>query len=97
MSAKEMFEELGYEYYNDDGFTEYLKATPMPNRINTECIHFKKIVFDRLSRELVIHKYKKDALCQEIIASPTDIKVNYIALEELKAINQQCKELGWIE
>jgi len=97
MSAKEMFEELGYEYYNDDGFTEYLKATPIPNRINTNYIKFKKITFNRMDEEMSIFNYKKDALCQELLDNATYIKINYLTSKEIKAINQQCKELGWIE
>ncbi|MGM9879470.1 MAG: hypothetical protein ACI31R_05565 [Bacilli bacterium] len=95
MSAKEMFEELGYKYYEDDGFTCYHQAINIPDKLNTEYIKFKKISFNRLSREMSIYNYKKDALCQKFIEDVTDAKINYLSAKELKAINQQCKELGW--
>lgn len=44
-------EKLGYHYYEDDGFSEFLKATNVPDKLNTEYIDFKSISFNRLERE----------------------------------------------
>ena len=97
MKAKEMFKELDYEYYEDDGFDVFLKATNVPDKINTEYIDFKRISFNRLSQEVSIYTYKKDALCQEFLEDGSDMKMNFLSFEELQAINQQVKELGWYE
>lgn len=94
-TAKEMFEELGYEYYEDDGFDVYLQAVNIPNKLNTEYIRFKKISFNRLAREMSVHNYKKDALCQEFIGRAMQTRINYLSLKELQAINKQIEELGW--
>lgn len=97
MSAKEMFESLGYKYYEDDGFTCYLQAINVPNALNCEYIEFKKISINRLNREISIHDYKKDALCQNFINGETNCKINYLSFEELRAINKQIEELGWLD
>lgn len=67
MSAKEMFEELGYEYE--------------PNEVNQICIsntHSDEWLWFYLDRKTF--EYNEE-----------------IYIELYKAINQQCKELGWIE
>lgn len=92
MNSKEMLKELGYEYYGDDGFDEFLKATHIPDRINTEYIDFKNISFDRLNQEVSIYKYRKDALCQEFLETGSDMKINTLSLEEVKAINKYYEE-----
>lgn len=92
MNAKKMFENLGYEYYEDDGFSCYLKAINIPSKLNCEYIRFKKISFNRLDREMSIHEYKKDDLCLEIIENST---INFLSFKELQAINKQIQELGW--
>ena len=92
MNSKEMFRELGYEYYEDDGFDEFLKATNVPDKINTEYIDFKNISFDRLNQEVSIYKYRKDALCQEFLEDGSNMKINTLSLEEVKAINKYYEE-----
>lgn len=96
MSAKELFEKVGYDYYEDDGIDCYLKAQCIPNKLNTEYIKFQKISFHRLVKEITINKYRKNAQCTEFIDS-TDNDVIYLSIQELQAINQQCKELGWLD
>lgn len=88
-------EKLGYDYYEDDGFSEFLKATNVPNKLNTEYIDFKKISFNRLSRELIIYNYRKNATCTEFLEMTTNAKINYLNNEELRAIFKICEELGW--
>ena len=92
-SAKEMFEELGYEYNYDDGFIEFLKGEPVPDRINTNYIAFKKLAFNKLEEELSIYEFETDPLCQK--RKKRRYSIYLLNKEELQAINQQCKELGW--
>ena len=74
MSAKEMFEKLGYKYIENDRGIVYSKS-------NNDSKLF--IAFNKESKSVF-----KD-----------DIKfVSYdIDMQELKAINQQVKELGWLD
>lgn len=94
-SAKEMFEELGYEYSYDDGFIEYIKGNPIPDRINTNYVKFIKISFDKLEKEIFISDYNKDSLCLEYLPKKDTNGSFHITLEELQAINKQVEELGW--
>lgn len=64
LSAKEMFEELGYTYYKSD------------NMILYEISEINYFIFSP-DKEITIGDYGID-------------------VATLKAINQQCKELGWI-
>lgn len=53
--AKEMFEELGYEYYEDDGFTCYqrkIKISIEPDYIS----------FNRLEKEIFISRKNENGL-----------------------------------
>lgn len=52
-TAKEMFEELGYEYYEDDGFECYKKG-------KRKLIEPDYISFNRLEREVFISKDNKN-------------------------------------
>ena len=77
MSAKEMFERLG--------FTK--KITPntfiMYGRVNTTAS--RDIAFDKVSRRIAVKDVLGNILTREAIS-----------VNELMAIIQQCKELGWI-
>ena len=64
LSAKEMFEELGYTYYKSD------------NMILYEISEINYFLFSP-NKEITVGDYGID-------------------VATLKAINQQCKELGWI-
>lgn len=94
MTAKEMFEKLGYKYSYDDGFIEYLKGEPIPNRINTNYIKFKKVTFNKMDENICIQRYKMDSLCQEVIIDSKG-SIVHLENEEIKAINKQVEELGW--
>ena len=96
-TAKEMFEELGYEYTNDDGFTEYLKGTPSPNKLITEEVKFKKISFDRWGQKMSVHEYRITADCVKLLPNATNMCLNILDVYELRAIHQQLKELGWLD
>ena len=95
MSAKEMFEKLGYEYSYDDGFIEYLKGSPIPDRINTVYIVFTRISFNKMDRDVFIYDFNKDALCLDYIPRKNTNGSFTFTAEEIQAINQQIKELGW--
>lgn len=52
-SAREMFEELGYEYYEDDGFNCYKKE-------KSKLIEPDYISFNRLEREVFMSRVNKN-------------------------------------
>jgi hypothetical protein len=74
MSAKEMFEKLGYKYIENDRGIVYSKS-------NNDSKLF--IAFNKESKSV----FKDD--------------INFVSydidMQELKAINQQVKELGWLD
>ena len=77
MSAKEMFEKLGYKktnVINPDGCIDYVNT-------NEE---YSEIYFDKNFKMITKHYLNFG------VAYP-------ITLEELQAINQQVKELGWLD
>jgi hypothetical protein len=88
-------EKLGFEYYEDDGFSEFLKAENVPNKLNTEYIKFKKISFYRLEREINISSYKKSADCTELLEKEHNIDFVSLNSEEIKALFKILDELGW--
>lgn len=53
-SARELFEELGYEYYEDDGFNCYKKE-------KRRLIEPDYISFDRLEREVFMSNNSKNS------------------------------------
>lgn len=53
-SARELFEELGYEYYEDDGFNCYKKE-------KRRLIEPDYISFDRLEREIFMLNSSKNS------------------------------------
>lgn len=74
MTAKEMFEALGYE----------------------------EVIRDKQPKEGIFYREKnyKDIFYARRLLFFTDKVVratNNITMKELKAINQQCKELGWLD
>lgn len=70
MTAKEMFEALGYKLYEDD----------------------IAIVFENNQGDVIAFTYKD----KELVVQPTNISKS-ISMAELKSINMQIKELGWIK
>lgn len=74
MSAKEMFERLGYEFeieYTSDGVNDTYRYN--------KCFRIDSIIFDLNGKNIIVSKI-----------------FHTISLNELQAIIQQCKELGWI-
>ncbi len=96
MTAKEMFEKLGYEYSYYEGFIEYVKGEPIPDRINTIYVKFTKISFNKLEKEMAIYDYNKDALCLNYIPKKSTNGCFVFTNKELQAINKQVEELGWL-
>ena len=74
MSAKEMFEELNYEYFNNG-----LRIT-YQNYTISEC---KIIEFDLKKRTMLLADDSEEVVMLNI--------------KELKAINKQVEELGWLD
>ena len=82
MKAKEMFEALGYELTFENEYT----LTYTTKRF--------------ISEEHQIEFYKNvKAFCSKVYSdSPFQgAKPFELDMQELKAINQQCKELGWLD
>lgn len=76
MSAKEMFEELGYiETEDDKFFLKYYRKCKLH--------HDKEIKFHKLDKTITV---KDD----------NGINYRWFNLKELKAINKQVEELGWL-
>ena len=73
-SAIEMFEDLGYEYFNNGLRITYEKCP------ENEC---KMIEFNLKKKTILIADDSSDVV--------------EIDLKEQQAINQQCKELGWLD
>ena len=83
MSAKEMFEELGYKQVSKtDKFVRY---EGQPTMID--------------AYEFYIEIWKRNELDDFLIRKATMQKeyVSNIWGKELKAINKQCEELGWLK
>ena len=75
MSAKEMFEKLGYECYECESTIQYLANYEIVSKS-------KEITFLLLSHSFYAQHY----------FNPLNVTV-----DEFKAIQQQLKELGWLE
>lgn len=91
MTAKEMFEKLGYKFvsYGDEEIIEF-------DKIIIKNYEYKKIVFDIRRKFFWVDYFKNEYDSKgKLIKKIHTIFVSDI--EELQAINQQCKELGWIE
>lgn len=83
MSAKEMFEKLGYDYYENE--ETYLKGLCFPDKLNTEYILFKKI--EKIDNDNVIVRfYKTDSTITEFEELPVQL-----SKDELKAM------AGWLD
>ena len=77
MGAKEMFEKLGYHYF-ENGYLIYLtKGDYYP---------IDRISFIKDKKEIAVEKITLDKTLSKRV-SPS----------EIQAINQQCKELGWVK
>lgn len=78
-SAREMFEELGYEeFYDDEEYKE------------------EHIQFIQDGIFICFHKNEKRVETWEL-DDYFDIYNHLISPQELQAINQMCKELGWLD
>ena len=84
MSAKEMFEELGYEFIEGDRYW-LVYAKDKIDMIDLEFTYSKRVI----GREYI--RFGKPYKSIEIENK------NILNLEELQAINQQVKELRWLD
>lgn len=80
MTAKEMFEEAGYELDQNEWNLKYIKEIEV-NQFWTSPL----IINFQLMGDNKFYKYDSEAL-----AVPINMK-------ELKAINKQIEELGWLD
>ena len=92
MKAKEMFKKLGYKYYEDDGYSVFIKEKYKKDN------HYKY-------KKITICKFEKEISVMEAIYENNSnewkdsVNINhdmcFLTLEELQAINKQIEELGW--
>lgn len=84
MTAKEMFEKLGYETDNHEDYIVYWKLAQrqMPN-------------FYHLQNEIQIEFNFCYKTIEKRTTRPSYEEDTIITLEELQAINKQVEELGW--
>lgn len=80
--ADELFEELGYEKI-DSNKIKHIRYIRLINKTTKENINFHKNF-----KKVEVYFY--DIEDYEELIKP-------ISMQELKAINLKCKELGWIE
>ena len=84
MTAKEMFEKLGYTH--NLNFNGYINTNPKPH------ITYEKNIEN--IRVLISFDLRKKSYYKSVILYNDEFK--HITLEEHKAIQQQTKELGWL-
>ena len=80
--SDKLLEELGYEKI-DNNKIKYIRFIRQVNKTTKESINFHKIF-----KKVEVYFY--DFEDHQELTKP-------ISIEELKAINLKCKELGWIE
>ena len=91
MSAKEMFEELGYKEYSNDNLSLSYRKKSKRERINYMVVFY----FSDNSYQIFSQSYSSKLLKEKRYLP---IYEPYRIDKEMhKAINQQCKELGWYE
>ena len=93
MSAKEMFEELGYTQIKHNVFDEELQPYEWVTQDEPYILYkqeneqaIEEIEFRFYSKNIWFKGYRKDI--KHILPCPINMK-------ELKAINKQIEELGW--
>ena len=91
MSAKEMFEELGYKFvsYGDEKIIEF-------DKIVVKDYEYKKIVFDIRRRFFWVDYFKNEYDSKGKLMNKKHI-IFVLDVEELQAINKQVEELGWLD
>ncbi len=87
--ADEMFEKLGYELFDE-------KICPHSYRYSKNISEFniKEIILEKAKKLITVCYYKVDIHgCMESL----NLIEYHLNIQELQAINEKCKELGWIE
>lgn len=96
--ADKLFEELGYKKYDNHPEEDYPIEPNMWTTQDERVIEYtqKGIVKGACAREIISFYPKgKNVVCSAYIENRATIVP--ISMQELKAINLKCKELGWIE
>lgn len=97
-TADEMFEELGYEKYDNHPEEDY---PPEPNMWTTQDERLIKYtqkgeVRGQYAREVICFYPKaKNVVCSAFIGNKATVVP--LSIQELQAINKKCQELGWLE
>lgn len=82
MSAKEMFQKMGWTY-------EFVKGDCSEDTI--QCKDLTRTII--MPQDLMRWNVQFNLISKLVVIQ----NIKFINLELLQAINQQCKELGWIE
>ena len=85
MSAKEMFEKLGYRR-NEQIYFQNATIEDMDKRF---------IDYQKNKVHIILSSFGVPAICKFEVGMFYRNKVQDITLEELQAINKQIEELGW--
>lgn len=81
MSAKEMFEALGYEIKQD----------------GNQYLIYSRYCYDGYSGEFISFRKHQKKVGVFSMSESGNRGTRMATIDELKAINQQCKELGWLD
>lgn len=87
--ADEMFKELGYEIEDERICPHSYKYI----KVNKKSFNVKEIVIEKSSKTIDICYYK---IGTDGNMTPIICIEHYLSMQELAAINEKCKELGWI-
>ena len=90
MSTKEMFENIGYKYYEKESRVKGKIPIYAKEIVNTHYINVKKITFALNGYET--EEYVIDNNTGERIKTIDNVFIN---TQELQVINKQIEELGW--
>lgn len=82
MNAKEMFEELGYKKEKDIINEQFIISYK-----KDDCPGFYRICFSKPDKTIVARYFDENG----------EMYAQIVKVQEFKAINQQCRELGWLQ
>ena len=85
MEADKMFEELGYKRVRENIDSYEIRFI---KKWVTQIRRPKHIIFSVLDKTISVCEENEKELA---------VKRDYFSMDELKAINKKCEELGWIE
>lgn len=85
MKAQKMFEKLGYTYIEED-----------EDIIKYSCTYLFEYAREEFLEISFLKKEKEIKMYSSYVDEEWKLDLNGLTKELLKAINKQCKELGWL-